>query len=72
MNKNLKLAPAIILFAFLFFVTGEVDWVLNDVRPTATECTSSKDCPDFEIEPKLFISVCDKGYCLNKFNHDPL
>jgi hypothetical protein len=68
MDKSIKLAPVIILFVFLFFITEEVATttipsISGRLIPTPVKCTSSKDCPVMVIRPHYIMSVCQNGYC---------
>jgi hypothetical protein len=69
MNKTIKLAPTIILFIFLFFITEEVASLFEGTPMlTYIKCTSPKDCPvDYEFKrsyPNYTISICLGGYCV--------
>jgi hypothetical protein len=69
MAKTLKLILAIILFAFLFFITEEVDCRMYafEVIPTSMECISPLDCPDILVEPMWRVSICLDGFCANAY-----
>ncbi|CAJ2666361.1 unnamed protein product [Trifolium pratense] len=72
MDKTIKLASAIILFVFLFFITEVFAGGEFESNPTLTsiKCTSPKDCPDEVIAPNQFITCCLNGFCV-KWLLDP-
>jgi hypothetical protein len=68
MDKTNKLAPAIILFVILFFITEEVASSYNINQNvliyTSLKCTSAKQCPDQGHRSNYFFSMCMDGYCV--------
>jgi hypothetical protein len=65
MDKSIKLAPAIILFVFLFFITEEVAGFkgIGTFEITSIKCTTPKDCPDSEIDTNSVVAMCHSGLC---------
>jgi hypothetical protein len=67
MDKTIKLAPAIIIFVILFFITEEIAGLYEGNKMlmimTSTKCTSPKDCSDEVHRPNYFFSMCIHGYC---------
>jgi hypothetical protein len=66
MDKSIKLASAIILFVFLFFITEEVTGFkgIGSRGITSIKCKTPKDCPDSEMEHNLFVAMCNSGLCI--------
>jgi hypothetical protein len=67
MDKTNKLAPAIILFVILLFITEEVASLYESPKMlfiyTSIKCTSPKGCPDQVHRINYFFSMCIHGYC---------
>jgi hypothetical protein len=70
MVKTIKLAPAIILFILLFFITKGDDTKGIVFSYSPIKCRSSRDCPDIYVGSNAFASICIHGNCV-KSHMDP-
>jgi hypothetical protein len=62
MGKNLKLAPAIIFFLFLFLITN-VGATKPTIYETSNKCESIIDCPKLIAFSEQVANICMNGYC---------
>ncbi|CAJ2666362.1 unnamed protein product [Trifolium pratense] len=64
MDRTIKLAPAVILFVFIFFVTEVASTPTFVFTGTSLKCTSTENCLDDVILPDVGIPLCLYGYCV--------